>query len=98
MRFWAFLGKESPKTPEMFLQKVHVENILQKNDRCVHVRFSSTFSFPHLVFRVFLSDMNSPRQETPKKTSRKTHTLDVLQSYVCGVFELPCRETPKNGL
>jgi hypothetical protein len=31
VRFWMFLGKGSSKPPpKMFLQKVHVENILQK--------------------------------------------------------------------
>jgi hypothetical protein len=24
--------------------------------------------------------------------------MDFLQTYFCGVFELPCRETPKNVL
>jgi hypothetical protein len=49
VRFWAFLGKESSKTAQKFLQKVHVESFLQKINKNFHVSFSSTFLF----YRVF---------------------------------------------
>jgi hypothetical protein len=52
VRFWAFLGEGSSKTPQttkMFLQKVNVENFSQNNRNFFDVSFSSTFLF----YRVF---------------------------------------------
>jgi hypothetical protein len=47
VRFWAFFGEGSSKTPQKYflqkLQKVHVENFPPKIDKNFHVSFSVTF-------------------------------------------------------
>jgi hypothetical protein len=62
-RFWAFLGEGSSKTSFCFLQKVHVENIFQRNTQEFRCQFAS-------IFVVAFSGV-SQRWEFQKTTNKK---------------------------
>jgi hypothetical protein len=63
VRFWAFLGEGSSKTPHKYLQKVQLSKTFSKKiDKNFDVSFSSIF-FVLSRFRVFLSDGSSKTQQ-----------------------------------
>jgi hypothetical protein len=73
VRFWAFLGKGSSKTPQKYFCKKSMSKTFPKTiDRDLDVSFPSTF-FVLSRFRVFLSDGTSKHT---KKTSCKKHRVE----------------------
>jgi hypothetical protein len=70
VRFWAFLGKGSPKTPlKHFLQKVHVENISRKNRQKFRCHFFLNF-FCFIAFSGVSRRWEFKKRFTHKKTCR----------------------------
>jgi hypothetical protein len=75
VRFWAFLGKGSSKTPQEGFGKKSVSKTSQNFDQNFNVSFSST-SFVLSHFRVFFSDGSS---KTLQKTFYKNRVEKFLQ-------------------
>jgi hypothetical protein len=72
VRFWAFLGKGSSKNPQqVFLQKVHVENFLQKKRPKKTVFLSTCFVYRAFVFfsAMGVQKHHKKRVITPKTKS-----------------------------
>jgi hypothetical protein len=74
VRFWAFLGKESPKTPlKYFYKKSMSKTKIKHFDNNFDVSFSSTF-FVLSRFRVFFSDGSSK----PLKAEHVSQIVSLL--------------------
>jgi hypothetical protein len=79
VRFWAFLGKGSSKTPsKCFYKKSRSKALPEKIAKDLDVRFSSAF-FVLSRFRVFLSDGSSKTLQVFRRFAKPGDCVDLLE-------------------